>query len=162
MCVCACGCVSKWECVNDIGKREVCTPRSTWQPLYSCSHSNSTRSTNENRGSSSEQEEDGGELGLYLDTAELNWLIRTSFSFKKNKHEYCSFVLCHRRYKINSMVEVFFSGYCVFDCNVQFDQQMLPKIHKQRSTENDRINKYIYVHGYQISTALWPLNSWCQ
>lgn len=52
------------------------------------------------------------------------------------------------------MVEVFFSGYCVFDCNVQFDQQMLPKIHKQRSTENDRINKYIYVHGYQISTAL--------
>lgn len=48
-------------CVDDGAPFTRCTPHSAWQPLYSRSHSNSTRSTNEEGGLG--RKEDGRVFG---------------------------------------------------------------------------------------------------
>lgn len=85
MCVCAC----VFSCVMEPrAPFRSCTPHSAWQPLYSRSHSNSTRSTNEKRGLG--RKEDGrvsGGAGCRgvgggggLREIELNWCSKTLYT----------------------------------------------------------------------------------
>lgn len=59
VCVCVCLCV-----MESLAPFKSVTPHSAWQPLYSRSHSNSTRSANEKRGLG--RREDGKVLGQRL------------------------------------------------------------------------------------------------